>query len=460
VTGGLAGAEARRYGKTAGLLSVAVGAAGALTYLYFAFASHNLDRDDYGELVVLWAAVFITVSTLCRPVEQLLSRSLAEREAQLQPIGHVVRVAATIQLGLAALFAFAALALRGPLEEELLDGNTTLYWILIGAVVAYAAGYFGRGFFAGTRRFGLYAALLLVEGLGRVLFALAVAVGVTSGQSALAIAIVASPCLSLVVVPLVLTRLGRPRAPAAGGAIRTSLAAEPELTLAHGGGFAAAVLVIMFSEQVFMNGGVLVVNASVGSAAAGFIFNVLMVARAPVVLFQAVATSLLPHLTRLRSSGRETGEEAFRLSVRMTILLIVAFAGLAALILAAAGPELMQLAFGEKFEYDRPGLVIMAVGMGLYLTAATLNQAALAHGQVRRAAGCFLLCAVAFMAWSVLPWIEEFRRIETGFAGAAALLCGLLYLLYRRPRPREEDVLAPDSPQELEARLAAADEAA
>ena len=39
------------------------------------------------------------------------------------------------------------------------------------------------------------------------------------------------------------------------------------------------------------------------------------------------------------------------------------------------------------------------------------------------------------------------------------LLCGLLYLLYRRPHARAEDIPAPGSPQELEARLAAADEA-
>jgi hypothetical protein len=48
--------------------------------------------------------------------------------------------------------------------------------------------------------------------------------------------------------------------------------------------------------------------------------------------------------------------------------------------------------------------------------------------------------------------------VEVGFAGAAALLCGLLYLLYRRPHASDE-AIAPGSPEELEARLAAADEA-
>jgi O-antigen/teichoic acid export membrane protein len=184
-----------------------------------------------------------------------------------------------------------------------------------------------------------------------------------------------------------------------------------------------------------------------------------MVARAPLVLFQAVATSLLPHLTRLRSSASAKDAEAFRLSVRVTIAAIAAFAGAVGLVVLAIGPELMHLAFGKKFSYDRTGLLLVTLGMGFYLSSGTLNQAALAQGQARRAAACWVTCAVAFIAWNLLPVLDEFRRVEVGFAGAAALLCGLLYLLYRRPRVHPRDVVRPGSPQELEARLAAADEA-
>ena len=215
----------------------------------------------------------------------------------------------------------------------------------------------------------------------------------------------------------------------------------------------------MLSEQAFLNAGPLLVNATTGAAAAGYIFNVLMIARAPLQLFQAVATSLLPHLTRLRSGATESGDEAFRLSVRSTIWAIAAFAGIAVVVVAIAGPELMQIAFGDKFEYDREGLVIVTVGMGLYLCAATLNQAAVAQGQVRRASLCWAACAVAFVAWNLLPVLDEFRRIEVGFTAAAGALAALLYVLYRHPHGRPEDIPEPDSPREIEARLAAADEA-
>ncbi|MEK6271075.1 MAG: hypothetical protein AABM42_00275 [Actinomycetota bacterium] len=451
-------AEARRFGRAAGLLSIGIGSAGLLTYVYFSLASHILGKVDYGEVVVLWSAVFVTISTLFRPVEQLLSRTIAERQAREQPIGQPLRVAATIQLALAAAFAVCALALRGPLQDQLLSGDETLYWILVAAVLAFGASFFARGFLAGSRRFALYAVLLLAESTARVSFALAVAVGIASGQTAVALGIVAAPLLSLTVVPLAFAHRAvaqsraapAPSAPASG---------QSEFTLAAGGGFAAAVLVIMISEQSLLNAGPLLVRASEGAAAAGFIFNVLMVARAPLVIFQAVATSLLPHLTRLRSSADARDAEAFRLSVRMTIGAIAVFAAAVGLIVLIAGPQLMQLAFGKSFEYDRVGLLIVTAGMGFYLSSGTLSQAALAQGQVRRAAVCWAGCALAFIGWNLLPVLDEFRRVEVGFAGAAALLCGLLYLLYRRPQARPEDVVEPGSPQELEARLAAADEA-
>ncbi len=454
----VAAAETKRFGRTAGLLSVGIGSAGLLTYVYFSLASHVLDKVDYGEVVVLWSAVFVTISVLFRPVEQLLSRTIAERQARERPIGQPLRVAATIQLTLAGAFAVAALAFRGPLQDGLLSGSETLYWILVTAVLAFAASFFARGFLAGSRRFGLYGALLLAESTARMSFALAVAVGIASGQTAVALGIAAAPLLSLTVVPLAFAgrAVARSRAPATPSAPTSG---ESEFTLAAGGGFAAAVLLIMVSEQTLLNAGPLLVRASEGAAAAGFIFNVLMIARAPLVLFQAVATSLLPHLTRLRSSQTEEDAEAFRLSIRFTIGAIAAFASVVGLMVAIAGPQLMQLAFGDKFSYDRIGLEIVTVGMGFYLASGTLNQAALAQGQVRRAAACWVGCALAFISWNLLPVLDEFRRVEIGFAGAAALLCGLLYRLYRRPRVRLEDVVEPGSPQELEAQMAAADEA-
>jgi len=466
---GSGSSETRSYGRRASLLSIGVGITGVITYLFFAIASHELSPHQYGQVAVLWSAVFIIVSVLQRPVEQLLSRTVSERLATDQPIGHTVRVAAAIQLGVAIGFDVIALALRGPIEDGLLDGNETLYWIGVAAVTAYGASYFARGFLAGSHRLTLYAALIISESVSRTLFPLAVAIGIASGQDAVALGIAAAPTLSLIVVPFAFLRRGAARAPAGeahaaqheSGGSSASPAGPPrtsgsELTLAHGGGFAAAVFLIMLSEQTFLNAGPLIVSGTSGAAAAGFIFNILMIARAPLQLFQAVSTSLLPHLTRLRSQGQD---EDFRDSVRVTIRAIAAVAGLVAIAMLIAGPQLMHIAFGKKFDYERVDLLIVTAGMGLYLSAATLNQAALAQGQVRRASACWIGCAIAFVLWTVLPVVgDEFTRVEVGYLGAATVLCALLYWVYRQPHPRAADRPTPGSGEEVELQLAAADE--
>ena len=455
-------ASSADYGKTASFLAIGVGLTGLITYAYFLIASHTLSKPDYGQITVLWSAVFITISTLYRPVEQLLSRHISERLVKREPIAQEMRVAATIQIGLALVFAVVALVLRGPLQDDLLEGNETLYWVFFGAVLFYAASYFARGFLAGQRTFGTFTALILSESVFRTSFAVLVAVGLLSGQSWVAVGIVAAPSLSLLVVPLAFARRAQREkraAPGAPGREAEDVPAGEDFSMKHGGGFAAAVMVIMFSEQAFLNAGPLVMRGLEGAAAAGFIFNVLMLARAPLQLFQAVSTSILPHLTSLHTSSDPGSEREFHRSVRGVLLGVAAFAAFTAVVVLIAGPQLMQLAFSEKFTYDRPGLLLATLGMGLYLGAVTLNQACLAQGQVRRAAARWLGCASFFIAWNFLPLIgDEFRRVEIGFALTAGILFVLLYLVYRRPHGRAEDVPEAGSPEELEARLASIDE--
>ena len=448
------------YGRLASFLAIGVGLTGVITYAYFLIASHVLSKPDYGQITVLWSAVFITISTLYRPIEQLLSRHISERRTKGEAIGEPMRVASTIQLGLSLFFAVVALALRGPIQNDLLEGNEALYWVFFSAVLFYAASYFARGFLAGSQRFGLFVALILSESCFRTIFAVMVAIGVLSGQSAVAIGISAAPALSLMVVPFAFARRAKKQQQEMPEREAEDMPAEDsEFSLAHGGGFAAAVLVIMFSEQAFLNAGPLVIRGLQGAAAAGFIFNVLMIARAPLQLFQSVSTSILPHLTTLHASGTEESEREFRHTVRMVLLGLATFTALAFVFMALVGPTAMQIAFSKKFTYDRAGLLLVTVGMGLYLASVTVNQACIAQGQVRRAAVRWIACAALFIGWNFVPLVsDEFRRVEIGFVLAAGVLFSLLYYVYSHPRERAEDVPAPGSPEELEARLAAIEE--
>jgi O-antigen/teichoic acid export membrane protein len=447
--------EARSYGRTAGLLTLGLGMAGILGYLFSAVASHELPENDYGLIVVLWSIAFLATSVLFRPVEHLLAQTVAELEERGLSITHATKVAAVIQVCLAGAFTLLLLTFRSSIEQELFDGDDLYFWVLLATVLSFAASYFARGYFAGSHRMGWYATLLVVEGVVRLALSLVAAVGMAEGAALMTIAVAAAPIASLMVIPVALSRGGRAKKPHLG----VPNDGMPAFTLARGGGFAASVLVIMLCEQILINGGVLFVRAAEDAAAAGFIFNVLMVARAPVVLFQAIAASLLPHLTRLRSRGNQSSDEAFALSVRLTLQVIGFFTAAVLIGLLAVGPTAMQIAFGDNFEYARTDLMIVGVGMGLFLAAGTLNQATLAQGQARRAAMCWVFSAAVFVLINVATNLTPYRAVELGFtASASVLLVGLL-VLFRHPSAVPRDEVPSGSGREVELQLAAADEA-
>jgi O-antigen/teichoic acid export membrane protein len=393
--------------------------------------------------------MFVIVSVIYRPIEQLLSRTIAERRARGLE-GHPLRVPATIQASFALLFLVIALSLRPQITDHLYDGSSALYWMTVVGVLAYAGSYFARGWLAGHQRFGLYGGLVLLESTSRFLFALAAAIGITHGQSAIAIGMAVAPFVSLMVVPFALARVlpsgGDVEADARAEALHDAPVldagmegpahaeieeAVADLTIHHGTRFAVAVFAIMLAEQTLMNAAVLIVNATSGEALAGFVFNVLLIVRAPLQLFQAIQTSILPHLAGLEV--RESGEE-FAKAIRVTVLAIAGFAGACALGLLAIGPWVMSTFLGDKgFTYERGGLALVAIGMGFHLIAGTLNQAALARRRAGLASVAWLLSAALFVAWMVSPIVnDEVLRVETGYFGAAFVLSGLLFGLYRR----------------------------
>jgi O-antigen/teichoic acid export membrane protein len=477
-------AATRSYGSGARLLSIGIAATGLLTFAYFSIASHVLGAEAAQRVDVLWSVMFVVISVIYRPVEQLLSRTIAERRAHGHA-KHPLRVPIAIQAGFALIFLVVALALHEELIDHVFHGYTALYDVLVVGTLAYAGSYFARGWLAGHQFFGLFGALVLMESTSRICFALAVALGLASGQTAVALGIAVAPLISLVVVPAAFARAARERGgahdragdptamvgaqatPTATGRTDTTpgqtnttpsqtnvipitideadaalagpgtegvqeVAAHEELSLSRGGRFALWVSGIMLSEQTLLNAAVLTVDAlSPNRALAGIVFNVMLIARAPLQLFQAIQTSLLPHLTGLEA---KEGHTSFARAIRVTVLAIAAFAAAVALGLLAIGPLVMShVLFGQTFTYNRFGLALVGIGMGMHLASGTLNQAALARNRARAAALCWATAALAFLAWMLSPVVgEQVLRAEIGYCGATALLAALLAVLYRR----------------------------
>jgi O-antigen/teichoic acid export membrane protein len=459
-------ADDRSFASGARILSIGIASTGIFTFAYLAAASHVLSKGDYGLISLCWSIMFVILSVIYRPIEQLLSRTIADRRARGLS-GHPLRVPAAIQLSFALIFVAVSLSLHHEIQHGVFRGSSVLYWILFAGVIAYAASYFARGWLAGHQYFALYGGLVFFESTSRFLFPLAVVVGIGSGLGVVGLGMAVAPLASLSVMPFALRRIraaGRAATGASDSIGSGSLDAHPEsaeipvvdagvegpaaaqiqetaadLSMRRGAGFAVSVVGIMFSEQTLLNAGVLIVAASAGGTnitggLTGFVFNVMLIVRAPLQLFQAVQTSILPHLAGLEA--RESADE-FRRAIRITVLVIAGFGLSVALGLLAVGPEVMKIFFSSKAgHYNRLGLALVGFGMGLHLISGTLNQAALARGRAATAAACWLTAAALFVGFELVDIVaSQVWRVEVGYFGATAVLCALLWLLYRRGSP-------------------------
>jgi O-antigen/teichoic acid export membrane protein len=391
------------YGRGARILAVGIASTGLFTFAYFSVASYVLDDRQTGAINLLWSILFITISVIYRPVEQLLSRSIATRRAQGHAGGHPLRTPALIQGAAAAVFLVVAFALKGVLVDAF-HGADALFWVLVVATLAYAASYFARGYLAGHEWFGLYGGLVLFESISRFCFPVAVAVGLTDGQTAVALGIAAAPFASLLVIPWAL------RSQQAGGGERGAVRDDTS--------FAVSVSAAQLAEQTLLNVAVLL-----ASDRAAVIFAAFMITRAPLQLFQAIQTSLLPHLAGLQATS---GDAEFARAIRQTLLAVAGFAGAVAAGLLLLGPWAMSILFDVEHDYSRWGLATIAVGMGFHLASGALNQAALARGHATRAAATWVLAAVAYVLVMALAGGDALLRAEIGYAlCTAGLFTGL-----------------------------------
>ena len=319
-----------------------------------------------------------------------------------------------------------ALALRGPIQDDLFDGSTALYWVLVVAR-ARLRGELLRARLAGRAP--------VVRPLRRARVhggALAAACSRSRwrsasphGQTAVAMGMAAAPFVSLSSCRW-RSRAGRPRRGeqrADAGGARASPAA---------GASRSPCWRSWLAEQTLLNAGVLTSTATAADAAvAGFVFNVLLIARAPLQLFQAIQGSLLPHLAgleategqrgvRARDPGHGAGDRGLRGRGRAR---------------AAAASARSRWASCSTTPFDlRPLRASRWWRSGWASTSPPARSTrrrwrATAPAPRRPLAG---QPPPLFVGWMLSPLVDdELLRAEVGYLGAAALLSALLAVVYR-----------------------------
>jgi O-antigen/teichoic acid export membrane protein len=400
------------------LVSAATGVSGLLTYAFLVLAARQLGPTAYGQVGVLWGAMFISAIVLFRPLEQTTSRAVADRLAKDGDVLSVLRSVAALAALLAVAAIVAVVGAWRPVVRSLFAGSDTMGAMLVAGSACYGLAYLTRGLVGGIRWFGGYALALLGDAVTRLV--VAVPLLVVASQTTAAAALVAAG-LAGAVVPLVVGRrrlagLGRSR----GGTpfrIRSALA------------FASPAAVVAAADQLLVNGAPILVIVDGGTDArrvAGVVFAATMLVRAPVYVFQGLAASLLSNLTHLNATGaRRAFREAVTRAVRRSVAAGAVFTGAVAVV----GPLAMQAVYGDAFAAGRLSLVLLAAGVGCYLGATTLSQALLSTGQTALTATAWAVAATGFVGVFACMSGDALKAASAAFAAGCAaaflLLAGL-----------------------------------
>lgn len=404
------------------VVSISMLASGFLIYAFHVLAARTLGGTAYGQIAVLWAAMFIVVIVLFRPLEQTTARALADRRARGEEVGTVLRSVTLLCAAMLVLLGIGAVLGWNEISDRLFLGDGAMTAMLAVGIGAYAVAYLSRGVVTGARWFGGYGLGLVADSIARLALA-APLVWVASKNSAAAAVTVAGLVGAL--VPLAAGRRRLRSSLAGGSGARFHLGAT--LT------FAAPASVIAAADQLLVNGSPILVilgGSPDASRVAGLVFAATMLVRVPVYVFQGVAASILPNLARLQALEHP---RRFRHAVVQTAGILLAAGGLIVGFAAAAGPESMRLLYGADFEAGRVELVLLGAGVACYLGGTTFSQALLALDRGAGAALAWAGSAVLFVGLYAALAGEPLMRIAVAFAVAALVdLLLLAVLLLRR----------------------------
>jgi O-antigen/teichoic acid export membrane protein len=396
--------NARRNPLPEGTAAVGVGLviAGLTSYVFLAVAKRALGEEDYAPLALLWTIVFLLGPGFFLPVEQEISRALAERRSRGLGGGPLLKRAALLAGGLLGILLLSTALGADVLMEKSFDGEELLVVGLALALIGVSAGHVARGACSGQGRFRPYAIFLGADGIIRLVICIALATSGVDSPGPYGIAVGIAPILA------VLLAVGRERGLVEEG---------PPAPWREVTGALAALLVGSVLSFTLVNGGPLAVDL-VGTeeeqAQAGTFLNALLIGRIPLFLFQAVQAALLPRLSSLAGAGRF---EEFRTGMRRLLIVTGLLGGLAALGSYVLGPFVVETMFGDEVDHRTLGL--LGLSCAAYMVALAIGQAVIALSGHRLVAASWGVGVAVFILVTAFGGDDVFLRVELGLVAGS-----------------------------------------
>ena len=416
---------ARRLPFPEGTYAVGAGIAiaGLTAYAFLSLTYRQLvpgsSTVDYSAVFGLWVVVFTLTPGLFQPLEQEVGRAVAHRRAQGIGGGPLVKRAATLGGILALVAVVGSIAAVGPITSRVFNHETVLFVSLLVGIVLYYAMYIARGALAGNGRFGAYGTMLASEGIIRLVATAALVVVGSRAPGAYGLVLVLPPAAAIAI-----SMRGQKHLLDPGPAAPYS-----ELSTAIGYLLLGSLLCQALSYSAYIAAIVLKTPAQadlVGKLAAG-----ILIARIPLLGFQAVQAALLPKLARLAGAGHDA---EFRKALHQLVMIVLAVGVIGVVGGFAFGRGAGLLLFGSKFKLANRDVGILAIGSGGFIFTLTLAQALIALRSYAAAALSWLAGGVGCIVGTAVSH-DLFLRSELSFAlGALAAAVAMLVCLMVRLR--------------------------
>ncbi|MEY2849987.1 MAG: hypothetical protein RI885_2654 [Actinomycetota bacterium] len=403
----------------AGLILGASILSGASGYLVTILVAAALDAADYAVFAVFWSALYLAVGAF-GGVQQEITRSTTRSEAAPGPsrpgMARVAVFASVLAVGTTVVLASTAVVWAPVVLGRGTDAVAAGIALAVGVgsyiVVAAVA-----GAFYGARWWVPIAALILIDGLTRLVV---VAAALVTSASAvwLTIAVIAPfPLALLAVGPFVARRLRRSTRADVGYRALTWNTTRTVVA-------AASTAVIVSGFPVLLS----VTSAEVPRAALGPIVLAVTLTRAPIVIPLLALQSYLV----VRFTGRPPDLRRLTALVGAVIVAGIALAGVAALV----GPAVFEGLFGAALVVDGVVLFVVVASSGLVAALCISGPVLLALSAHSAYVLGWLVAAAATVLLLLVPSGLEARACLALVGGP---LAGLIVQLVAVRLPRLTD---------------------
>lgn len=428
--------KARSSIRSVALMGGGTAMVGASGYAFVALAGHTMPPVEFAAVSSFYLLANIIGPGIFVALEQETNRATSSGIALGKPIGPAVRRAAVHGSGLLCAVFLALAALTPVLLHRVLLGHWALLVATAVSAVTAGAVYLVRGALGGMRRFDGYSATLAVDGVMRLVPALAVAAAGAAAAGLFGFVFAFGSGFA----SLVGLRWLRRGARASAAAEPTAFEVESAPADAGLGTVRGLTLLVgaTLLAQVVANLAPLVVTARLvdDAALAGAFASAFILARVPLFVFSPAQALVLPSLS---AAATRRDHAAARRVVRMLLLIATALGAAGTVAAATVGPWAVQTFFGARVAL--PATVLGLLGLStLLLMCAQLLQAALVAYRAHHAATVSWAISTAVLVGGLavpIPamWAAVLAQLTASCVVVAAMLTTLLPRMRSSPAP-------------------------